>query len=161
MYKEKGCLLKCYYDFVLIWWTLTENVTLSIGSHGILKIDSLHALIYFSFFSQTLMTFLSLIWLLSKSSIVHILLNLIWLLPFQWCRPVNWGCRICWLHLCRGVKLLSYEATCWLWVATHNAWGWILVAEQSVTWQRKVMWLATILFGPYWAKRAVGEAWSD
>ena len=38
--------------------------------------------------------------------------------PTRFClRPVGWGCRICWLHLCRGVKKKKpNEATCWPWV---------------------------------------------
>ena len=37
----------------------------------------------------------------------------------------------------------------------------ILLAEQSVTWQLKRLWLATLHFGPYWARQAVGETQSD
>ena len=47
-------------------------------------------------------------------------------------------------------------------VGHHNAWGWDpggwAVCDQAT---KKVMWLATLYFGLYWARRAVGEAWSD
>ena len=37
---------------------------------------------------------------------------------------VVWGCRICRLHFCGGVRTLTpnNKATCWLWVATRNFW---------------------------------------
>ena len=76
-------------------------------------------------------------------------------------RPVSWGCRIRWLHLCRGVKppqrgyLLAVGGDPWC-LRTGSWW-------LSSTWpeNRVVKSLATHLFGPYWARRAVGEARSD
>ena len=78
------------------------------------------------------------------------------------CRPVSWGCRIRWLHLCRGVNpppqrgyLLAMDGD--LWCLRTGSW-WL-----SSTWpeNRVVKSLATHHFGPYWARRAVGEARSD
>ena len=76
-------------------------------------------------------------------------------------RPVSWGCRIRWLHLCRGVKppqrgyLLAVGGDPWC-LRTGSWW-------LSSTWpeNRVVESLATHHFGPYWARRAVGEARSD
>ena len=49
-------------------------------------------------------------------------------------RPVGVGCRIRWLHLCKGVRTptSTNEATCWPWVATHkvlgrNPGGWVVI----------------------------------
>ena len=67
-------------------------------------------------------------------------------------RPVGWGCRIHWLHLCSGVTLphtrthTHDEATCWPWVATCNAWG-----------QNSRVWAV----GDLATRWVVGEAWSD
>ena len=38
-------------------------------------------------------------------------------------RPISWGCRIRWLHLCRRVRPLLNEATCLPWLATRKALG--------------------------------------
>ena len=43
----------------------------------------------------------------------------------KWSHPVSWGCWICSLHLCSGVRLLTPNgATCWPWVATRKVLGW-------------------------------------
>ena len=75
--------------------------------------------------------------------------------------PVSWGCRICWLHLCRGVNppqrgyLLAVGGDPWC-LRTGSWW-------LSSTWPENqvVKSLATHHFGPYWARRAVGEARSN
>ena len=54
------------------------------------------------------------------------------------------------------------KATYWPWVVIHNAWGWDpggWGVHNVAT--KEVMWSATLLFGPYWARRAVREAQSD
>ena len=79
--------------------------------------------------------------------------------------PISWGCRICWLHLCRGVKpsppppqrgyLLAVGGNPWY--LRIGSW-WL-----SSTWpeNRVVKFLATHHFGPYWARQVVREAQSD
>ena len=62
---------------------------------------------------------------------------------------------------CRGVTPHN-ETTCWPWVATRNAWerdpgGWAvhdLAAKEATR-------LASLPFGPAWARQAVGEARSN
>ena len=49
-------------------------------------------------------------------------------------RPVGWGCRIRWLHLCIGAGHPTSEATCWPWVATHKALGRNPVIDPATEW---------------------------
>ena len=66
---------------------------------------------------------------------------------------VIWDCKICWLHLCRVVRLLPpNKVACWLWVAIPNASegdpGDRVVCDLVA---KVVMWLATLHFSCYWA----------
>ena len=70
----------------------------------------------------------------------------------------GWGCRICQLHFCSGLRLTSKKATYWLWVVTHNVWRWDpggwTVCDRAT---KLVTWPATLYFGPYWTIGAVRD----
>ena len=78
---------------------------------------------------------------------------------------VCWGCGKCQLRFSREVSPPFpniHKATYCPWVASCNAWGqdpggWAVCGLVT----KEVTWLATLHFGPYWARRAVGEAWSN
>ena len=55
---------------------------------------------------------------------------------FPYIHPVGWGCRICRLHLCRGLTPPTRLSVGRRWQPVMLEDG-ILVAEQSMTWQLK------------------------
>ena len=63
--------------------------------------------------------------------------------------PVDLGCRIRRLHLCKGVRIYPDKASYWSWEQPVKLQGEILVAEQSVTWQSKWEGNLQHYFGSY------------
>ena len=75
--------------------------------------------------------------------------------------PFFWGCRICRLHLCRGITsplpTMRLPVSCgWQLVMLEDR---ILVAEQFVTWQLKRSCDSQL--STYWARWAAREVRSD
>ena len=63
--------------------------------------------------------------------------------------PVNWSCRICWLHLWRGTRLLQQVSWVWQWTESD---GEASVLEIWGMWSTPSFLL---LPGPLWARMVV------